>query len=80
MGTEEEKRATLAECGIGDWVRLRTGWWRVGQPLAGGVGARPEAPRNGNQPLARRVDLSKRWPAIFDLEEPVLEYESGRER
>ncbi|MBT8491505.1 MAG: hypothetical protein KJO07_00480 [Deltaproteobacteria bacterium] len=62
------EQLTVSQCGAGDWVRLHSGWWRLGQPIAGGVGARPQL---RGRPLV--VDQGKRWPAILNGEEPVLE-------
>jgi len=57
----------VAQCSPGDWVRLGSGWWQLGQPLAGGIGARPSL--DG----ALVADLGQRWPAILDGREEVLE-------
>jgi hypothetical protein len=65
---ERSEKLTVSQCGIGEWVRLRSGWWRLGQPIAGGIGARPQL---RGRPLVE--DQSRRWPAILSSDEPVLE-------
>jgi len=58
----------IGQCSPGDWVRLGSGWWQLGQPLAGGIGARPS---RGDRRIA---DLGQQWPAILECDEVVLEH------
>ena len=68
-GKREDREALLlADCESGDWARLESGWWRVGGPMAGGIGARPS--RDGKSLIE---DLGREWPAILAPDEPVLE-------
>jgi len=68
MGKSTEP-CRVAECRSGEWIRLETGWWRLGQPLAGGIGARPRLGSEG--PWLENLDQS--FPRILDLDELVLE-------
>ena len=59
---------TVGECEVGEWVLLESGWWRIGRPMAGGVGARPT-----HQGTDLVEDLGQKWPAVLPSGAPVIE-------